>query len=468
MISYKRIFSLALSLLLVAGLHAQVFASNSESAAAKKPQGAYVKITDIGTINNRSSVGNGINVSGAVAGFSCFTGTIGYPGGPPAEPFLSHAVLFSNGVLQDLGALEGYKTCSPLGCQSQGFDINNSNWVVGASDGDYGQMAMLWLPAAVPGAAAGWNILPPLSLYQGAVAQAINNPGQIVGRASNDSMMPRAVRWTLEPSGAQLMDLGTLRADGSGAGIGYDINDLGQIVGAATNETNYQKPFLFLPTPAYGLPAGMNDLMPAIEDYARAVSVNNKGEVACEIELGVPGIWLPVPAYGLQSGFSLLPLSGKIVAFFPSSISDSGQIAGIAYIEVNPHMHDYVQRAAVWRNGKWKMLNDMLPAQSSWELISADSISRVGKTTLVTGDGWRYDMTDVNGYTPVSHGYVLDVTCTGDLDDDGDVDADDQKVLMGYFGQTVQPGTNGDLNGDGVVNQEDVNLLATQIHKPCL
>ncbi len=429
---------------------------------------AAADIVDIGTINGRSSTGIGVNASGAVSGFSYFTGSIGTPGGPPAEPFLSHAVLFTNGVLRDLGALEGHQTCSPLGCQTMGFEINASGWIVGANDGDYGQLAVLWLPEAVPGGVAGFNELPGISPYAGSVPNAINDLGQIVGRSSTANYLPRAVLWRLEAGGATVTDLGTLRSDGGGSGMAYDINNLGQIVGGAADEGYVQKGFLYLPAPAFGLPAGMNNLMPGVDEYGHGVSINNKGEVVGEIDLGVPWVWLPAKAYGLPAGFSLLPLGGKIVAFFPASIGDGGQIVGEAYVETNPRSGDYVREAAAWRNGRWILLDDFLPANSPWILISAVGVANAGKTTYITGGGSRSDITDVNGINPAGHGFLLTVTCTGDLNDDGVVDGVDLKILMSHFGESVPPGTIGDLNGDGVVNHEDVKLLAAQMHEPCI
>ena len=219
---------------------------------------------------------------------------------------------------------------------------------------------------------------------------------------------------------------------------------------------------------AYGLPAGMNDLAPDFADYVGAAFVNDRGEVACEIDMGVPCLWLPAPAYGFPAGFSILPMDQQhLAAFFPSSISEAGQIAGQVYIVKSDVTRDYEMAAAVWRAGQYRVLNEMLPPGSPWNLRDATAIVRVGKTTLVTGHGIRSDVTDINGF-PASHGFVLSVTCTGDLDEDGDVDADDQAILMSSFGEDVPAGTSGDLDGDGDVDETDIRLLARQIERPCL
>jgi hypothetical protein len=437
-------------------------------AVVLPPAFAEVTVTDIGTINNRSSIGLGINTAGDVAGFSYFTGTIGVIGGPPAEPFLAHGVLFSNGTLTDLGAIEGGAICSPLGCESRAIDINGSRWIVGWNDGDYGLWAVLWLPEPVPGGVAGYNVLPPLSPVHGSIAYSINDTGTIVGLSSPDGVAGRPVRWELTASGATISDLGTLRSDGGGYGVAYSVNSLGQIVGGATDDAYRRKGFLYLPAPAYGLPAGMHDLMAGVDRDGDAIDINSKGEVVGGADLGMPWVWLPAPAYGLPAGFSYLPLTGRIVAFFPTAISDAGQIAGQVYVEINPRTREFVREAAVWRNGQWKLLNDTLPPRSPWELLSAEDIERDGKTTRITGGGLLSGVTDVNGQTPVSHGYVITVTCTGDLDEDGDVDADDQKIVLAHLGESVPPSTGADVNGDGIVNEMDLKELALQIHKPCL
>src|SRR5687767_104662 len=83
-----------------------------------------------------------------------------------------------------------------------------------------------------------------------------------------------------------------------GAGVSpAGINDAGQVVGQASS-----KPFLYLPSPAYGLPAGMNDLSLS-PGYAGsgARDINNLGQISGISTLSsgflVASIWLPTPAY---------------------------------------------------------------------------------------------------------------------------------------------------------------------------
>lgn len=439
------------------------------AAAGLRPAVAQVKVTDIGTINGRSSIGFGVNHAGDVAGFSYFTGTVGSLNGLPSEVFLPHGVLYNGGVLHDLGAIEGNPDCSPLGCQSEAFGVNDSHWVVGWTDnGHLGTLPVLWLPAAVAGGKAGINVLPALSPFHGSQATAINNAGQIVGFSIPGGAGFRAILWQLGAGGPTLTDLGTLRSDNQGSALASGINDLGQVVGEAADENGMQQGFLYLPAPAYGLPAGMNNLTPSQTFGAGAMSVNNHGEVVGALASGVPFVWLPAPAYGLPSGFSALALPKNFLAFGPTGISDGGQIVGTAFVVTNPSTRAFKRTAGAWRNGRWILLNDLLPGNSPWDLFSAEAVTHVGKTTRITGSGLLSGVTDVTGQTPAGHGYVLDVTCTGDLTNDGVVDQTDLNIVLGQLGQSVPPGTGGDLNGDGVVNQQDLATLAAQIHHPCL
>jgi hypothetical protein len=49
--------------------------------------------------------------------------------------------------------------------------------------------------------------------------------------------------------------------------------------------------------------------------------------------------------------------------------------------------------------------------------------------------------------------------CLGDANNDGIVNLADLNLVLGNFGQTVEPNTNGDVTGDGQVNLSDLNLV---------
>ena len=454
-------------------------------AAALNPlTAADVRVTDIGTINGRNSSGQAINAAGDVAGVSSFYFA------PPNGPVILHAVLYSDGMLRDLGALNGYATCSPLlGCESWALGINSSKWIVGSNSGDAALLAFAWLPVAVPGATAGFNVLPMLSTTPGTTeATAINDAGVIVGDTTPDGVGPRPVRWQLGPSGFSIDDLGTLRVDSGGYGIATGINGKGQIVGSATVDGyNFQQAFLYLPKPAYGFSAGMHNLMAGRTVEGTAQGINQRGQVVGTASGGA-WIWLPTPAYGLPAGLSMLPLtnrrggqpSRKITKFSPTGISDVGQVVGQAKVFMScppwvgggnfsfPVGPCDVTEPAVWRNGQWTMLNDLLPPESPWSLVQALAIAHKGQTTRITGPGLLAGVTDTDGNTPAAHGYVLTVFCGGDLDGDGAVDQKELRELSRQHGQRVPPGTGGDLTGDGPVDGRDFRVLAAQSDTPCL
>lgn len=454
--SPTRVFSFALTLSL-----AMLPLFSAATAAAQ------VTATDIGDTNNRGNSGFGINHSGDVAGAAFFSGSIGTPNGPGSEPFLTHGVLYNKGALHDLGAIDGFTGCPSLGCQSEAFGVNDADWVVGWTDaGPRGTLPVVWLPEAFGSLSAGINVLPALDPNNGSAVFAINNAGQAVGFSKLPGFKPRAALWDFNSGSAILKDLGTLRADNGGTAAATAINELGQIVGQAADENFGQPIFLYLPQPAYGLPAGMNNIVPDQNFGIEAAGINNKGQVAGDI-FGIPFVWLPAAAYGQPTGFSTLAPTQKLASFVPVGISDDGQIVGNAEVIVNPSTNERKRVPAAWRNGRWVFLNDLLPKGSPWTLLDATAVTHTGKTTLITGQGALSGATDANGLTQL-HGYVLAVTCTGDLTDDGTVNQADIDFLLAQFGQRVSPGTGGDLNGDGVVNQADLLLLGKQIHQPCL
>lgn len=69
---------------------------------------------------------------------------------------------------------------------------------------------------------------------------------------------------------------------------------------------------------------------------------------------------------------------------------------------------------------------------------------------------------------PVPDGidFLLPATCTGDLDNDGDVDIADLAVLLSQFG-SAGPGISGDLDADGDVDISDLALMLSVFGTTC-
>ena len=116
------------------------------------------------------------------------------------------------------------------GASNAAYGVNEAGWVVGQSDTFDGPFhAFVYINGVV-------TDLGTLEGGSHSTAFGINNNGVIVGRADNASGTDRPVRWTRDQNGQwQIEDLGTLRANGFGFGWALRVNDAGQVVGYATS-----------------------------------------------------------------------------------------------------------------------------------------------------------------------------------------------------------------------------------------
>src|SRR5436309_1733969 len=169
------------------------------SVAASRASAA--NIIDLGTLGGPVSIAYGINDVGQIIGTSATaSGT-------------SHAFLWSNGTMADLGSLG---SAGP----SDGRGINNRGQVVGGTvDANNSQYhAFLWDHGTMSdlGTLRGYNL---------SQAQAINDAGQVVGFSGDPSMggLGHAFLW----------DNGTMRDLGSLGqfSVAYDVNETGAAVG---------------------------------------------------------------------------------------------------------------------------------------------------------------------------------------------------------------------------------------------
>ena len=182
-------------------------------------------MTDLGTFSGTpsytsyTSFANGININGQVVGQSTTNG---------AYTSASHAFLYSNGSMTDLGTLGG--------TSSSASGINTSGQVVGNSSNHaflYSNNTGMTDLGTLGGGAS--------------FANGININGQVVGRSytANGSGTDAFLY-----NGGSLLDLNSLLSPGSGWTLynATGINDLGQIVGAGVINGQDQA-FLMTPVP---------------------------------------------------------------------------------------------------------------------------------------------------------------------------------------------------------------------------
>jgi len=196
--------------------------------------------TELGTLGGFSAA-SGLNEVGQVAG----TTAANLPGGD----------VQLRGFLWDAGRMTGLE---PLAgdVATQAFDVNDAGDVVGSSFNYTVQFlttdqATLWrdggvvdlgvVPAAA-GAGCGGG-----SFWTKSIARAINNHGQVVGEAM--CVTSGAPKAAFVRAGGVTYNLNDLVQPGTGLDLrsARDINDAGQIVGYAINQSSQLRAFLLTP-----------------------------------------------------------------------------------------------------------------------------------------------------------------------------------------------------------------------------
>jgi probable HAF family extracellular repeat protein len=177
---------------------------------------------DLGTLGGNNSWARGINDNGQVVGYSYLAGNS-----------IMHAFFYSNGGIQDLGTLGGTESCA--------WAINAGGQISGESliTGNLATHAFLYTPGV------GKQDLGTLGgTFSGALG--INAAGQVVGSSqiTGDSILHAFLY-----SGGALTDLNTLLPAGSGWVLSdaSGINDSGQIVGTGINSLGEERAFVMTP-----------------------------------------------------------------------------------------------------------------------------------------------------------------------------------------------------------------------------
>jgi probable HAF family extracellular repeat protein len=216
----------------------------------------------------------------------------------------AHAVVWTNGVLQDLNA-------PGLPKMRSAWDINNAGQViVSTASGPY-----LWQNGQVTS----------LSL---ATVQRINNVGQIAGTIQTSQIdyagnyVQRAALWT----NGTVQDLGTLGGSNSNP---WAMNDLGVVAGQAdTDHLQYLEGTPVYPAirAAFWDATGIHDL--GAGDMSYAFGINNLGQIvgAATASDGKSSFAFLYSGGMVQNLNDMIPASASVVLGGALGINDNGQI----------------------------------------------------------------------------------------------------------------------------------------------
>ena len=363
--------------------------------------GQSYTLTDLGTLGGSFSAANAINEAGHVVGFSGLP-----PNGFPLRPFL-----WVEGTMTNLGTLGGNTSLA--------FGINNVDQVAGTSTLSSGfSHAFLWEDGVMMDLGTPTNIA--------SDANAINDAGQIAG-----TIYLTAFIW----EDGVMTELGTL--PGFAGSVGHGINQAGEVVGGA-----FACHFCEARA-VHWADGAMTDLgvLPGW-DSSGASAINDVGQIVGTSSIIIPSVlratlWDNGKIVDLGAGDGIY--SGAL------GINNAGVIVGY-WGTSELFVHHY---ATKWVDGELVDLNDLIPADSGWQLAEARGINDTGQIV-----GLAYNV-DFDG-----HGFLLTPCVPADFDCDGRVGAFDLAVLLGGWGPCPDPDDcPADFDDDGAVNAFDLAQL---------
>lgn len=313
-------------------------------------------------------------------------------------------------------------------CSAWASDINDHGQIVGTinavcdpftgflyEDGEY-----TLLPPA-PGGVYSW-------------ANAINNLGQVVGtRSIGDGVNPQnAFVWSREDG---FIDLGLMDAFGT-SGIG--VNTSGQVVGFRGLLASTEEGFVW----DDGQIAFLGDFPGG--GTTGVGGINKFGDVAgysrIRVAIGGESIW---QAFIWQGELTVLPSLNTHLNCGAVAINDLGQAVGSCFAGVY-----WNRRSALWQGGAIYDLDDLTPPLDG-QLERGRDANNSGHI-VCTGDG-------ADGWT-ITYLLIPRDPPTGDITKDCVVGAADLILLLREWGQEDSPA---DINGDGVVDIGDLDVLLT-------
>lgn len=301
------------------------------------------RIADLGALDGRHSVGWSVNDAGQVVGQSS-----------AENGEATHAFLYSEGVMQDLGTFARFR--------STANDINESGQVAGTSQTSDSQRAFLYTDGVMLDLGQQTGVL------RASAGEAINNRAEVTGHVATD----RGHRAFIYSDGT--MQTIELPPETGGCDefrfVGYGINNSTQITGLVPREIPgkrcHDRAYLY--SHGSGEMILIGDLLP---DYGTVgYDINDSGQVVVfALKTGDSGAFL-------YSDGEMARIGG--LGFTAWGLNNAGWVVG------DTHSGGPEARAFLYVEGQVYDLNDLVADMSEWDYLkSAREISDSGYITGV-------------------------------------------------------------------------------------
>ncbi|HZW08862.1 MAG TPA: GC-type dockerin domain-anchored protein [Phycisphaerales bacterium] len=365
----------------------------------------------------------------SLGGWASFAYDVNEHGQVVGEAYLAgdevaHAVLWTDGVATDLGAIAG---------SSAAWAINDGGQVVGWSGtGGFLNTAVLWENGSLLDLGADMHAA------GSSVAWDITEGGLVVGQASLDGGFPAGFVWNGPGTG---MEAGTIPGYNGGANKG--VNESGVTVGHGYFFGDPDRAMMGVPDGEGGYEAF--EIGPPGYTFSIATEINDAGTIVGFANDG-NGPW-NAAIFTLDGDNPVVSL-GTLPGLENSEaydVNEAGVIVGTAWD--NDFLLD--PRAWVYFGGAMHDLNDLLgPGQTEWAvLLSAEGIND-------RGDVVGYGVTTGGEVRGFLFSGVAPGPCAGsDVNSDGRVDTQDVLAFLNLWA-AGDPGA--DWNADGAVDSRDV------------
>lgn len=306
-------------------------------------------------------------------------------------------------VVTDLGAVTGANS-------SLGWHINSAETVAGFEENASGDPDAWYLSCGT---------FTSLGTLGGADAEAhgINNADMMVGWSHIASGHRRAFSWT---SGGGLVNLGVIsgRTDSEALSVNASSEIVGSVMVFAGGAPAYNRlAFLYLPSSAYGLSAGMNSLGTLGGTQSVATDISDSGRVVGGAQNG-SGKYRPFRwNNGTMTDLGTLGGDIGLPDHRAEAVNSSGNIVGRSYTGAG------AARAFYWDGLVMADIDVLTGGTESWAFGLNDSDMVVG-TSDVTGGAFRAFVWDringlrnLNNLIPTGTGWTL-IRAT-DINNDG-------------------------------------------------